>query len=150
MQKSFPKYVLFFGLVYIGMTVLFAVISSFVSSAGSTGSVIAPFLAAMVVGQIFVKSEKRAPNNEERNRLTFFSFGVFLVINISLISLAFSAGAFDGVFSDGDSGGPLLTMFAVIFTVLLLIVFFMMRWAYGGLTQKFATKILEDQQNTFD
>jgi len=150
MQKSFSKYVLFFALIYIGITILFAVISSFVSSAGSSGSVLAPFLAAMIVGQIFVKSEKRSPNNQERNRLTLYSFGVFLAINISLLALVFTVGGLGDVLPDGEISSSLLTIIAVVFAILSLIVFFMVRWAYGGLTQKIAAKTLDDQNSTFD
>ena len=149
MTKSLAKYTVYFGLVYVGLTILFGIIASFISSAGSSATVIVPFISAMVVGQIFVKSEKRAPNNQERNRLTGLSFAVFIVINAALLGLAKALGVFGGLFSGGESG-TLLSIFAVLVVVLGLIVFFMMRWAYGGLAQKHAVKLLGDQNNTFD
>lgn len=150
MKKSLTQYTLYFGLIYVGVTILFAIIASFISSAGSSGSVIAPFLAAMVVSNIFIKSEKRAPNDQERNKLAVYSLAVYLAINFALLGLAFVGGVFEELTSGSNIGNTLWTILIVVFAVLSLIIFFMLRWAYGGLARKSVSKILGDQNNTFD
>lgn len=150
MNRSLTSYLLFFALAYVGIAILFAVISTFLSSAGSSGSVIAPFLAAMIIGEFFVKKENRAPSDEERNALTLGSFFIFVAINLALLALAFVGGAFGDVFSEADGAGSITTILGVVLLILFVIVFFMMRWAYGGLTRKRADKLLGHQSNTFD
>jgi len=150
MNRPISSYLLFFALAYVGMLILFAVISMFLSSAGSTGSVVAPFLAAMMVGELFIKRENRAPNEAERNALTLGSFMIFATINIALLALAFVGGAFGDVFSETGATGKLTTIIGAVLLILCFIVFFMMRWAYGGLTRKRAEKLSGNQSNTFD
>jgi len=150
MNRPLSSYLLFFALAYVGMLILFAVISMFLSSAGSSGSVVAPFLAAMIIGEFFVKKENRAPNDEERNALTLGSFFIFVVINVALLALAFVGGAFGDAFSETGGLGTITTILGIVLLVLFTIVFFMIRWAYGGLTRKRAEKLLGDQSNTFD
>ena len=147
MKNSLTKYTVYYGLIYVGITILFAIIASFISSAGSSATVIAPFISAMVVGQIFVKSEKRAPNDQERNKLTGLSFAVFIAINAALLLLASAVGVFG---AGGGMSSTILGILAVVFVVLGLVIFFMMRWAYGGLTRKYAVKLLGEQNSTFD
>ena len=148
MKNSLTKYTVYYGLIYVGITILFAIIASFISSAGSSATVLVPFISAMVVGQIFVKSEKRAPNNQERNKLTGLSFAVFIVINAGLLFLASAVGVFGG--AGVEMSSTILGILAVVFIGLGLVVFFMMRWAYGGLARKYAVKLLGDQNSTFD
>jgi len=150
MNRPLSSYLLYFALAYVGMLILFAVISMFISSAGSSGSVIAPFIAAMLIGEFFIKRESRAPNDAERSALTLGSFMIFAAINIALLALAFLGGAFGEGFSDLGGVGGLAVIVGIIFIVICLIVFFMMRWAYGGLTRKRAEKLLGVQYNTFD
>ncbi len=150
MNRPLSSYLLFFALAYVGMLILFAVISMFLSSAGSSGSVIAPFLAAMLIGDFFVKKENRAPNDTERNALTWGSFLIFAGINIALLALAFVGGAFGDVFSEAGGAGSITTVLGIVLLIIFAVVFFMMRWAYGGLTQKRADRLLGDQNNTFD
>lgn len=150
MNRPLSSYLLYFALAYVGILILFAVISTFLSSAGSSGSVIAPFVAAMLIGELFVKRENRAPSDEERDALTFGSFFIFVALNIVLLALAFFGGAFGDVFAETDRLGMLTTILAIVLIVIFAITFFMMRWAYGGLTRKRANKLLGDNNSTFD
>lgn len=146
MTRPISTYWLYFAFAYVGMLILFAIISMFISSAGSSGSVIAPFIAAMVIGQFFVKKENRAPNEAERNSLTLGSFVIFLAINAALLGLIVVGG---GVGELSGIGGFTMIL-GVMLALISVLVFFMMRWAYGGLTRKYAVKILGDQNSTFD
>lgn len=150
MTRPISSYLLFFALAYVGTLILFAVISMFLSSAGSSGTVIAPFLAAMMIGEFFIKKERRAPNDAERNALTMGSFFIFAAINIVLLVLAFVGGALGDIEVDGNGFALISGLLILFLGVLFLIVFFMMRWAYGGLTRKRAEKLLGDQNSTFD
>ena len=150
MNRPLTSYLLFFALAYVGMLIVFAIISMFLSSAGSSGSVIAPFLAAMIIGEFFVKKENRAPNDNERNALTLGSFFIFVAINLALLAIAFVGRAFGDAFSDVGGLGGITTILGILLIVLFTIVFFMMRWAYSGLTRKRAEKLLGDHNNTFD
>ena len=146
MTRPISTYWLYFAFAYVGMLILFAIVSMFISSAGSSGSVIAPFIAAMIIGQFFVKKENRTPNDSERNSLTMGSFLIFLAINAALLGLAFYGGALGEISGIGGFAMILGLMLALISVL----VFFMMRWAYGGLTRKYAAKLLGDQNSTFD
>ena len=146
MTRPISTYWLYFSFAYVGMLILFAIISMFISSAGSSGSVIAPFIAAMIIGQFFVKKENRAPSDAERNSLTTVSFLIFLAINAALLGLVFLSG---GLGELSGSGGFVIIL-GVMLALISVLVFFMIRWAYGGLTRKYATKLLGDQNSTFD
>ncbi len=150
MNKPLSSYLLFYALAYVGMLILFAVISMFLSSAGSSGSIIAPFLAAMIIGEFFIKKENRAPNDEERNSLTLGSFFIFVALNLTLLAIAFVGGAFGDAFSEAGRLGTITTILFIVLLIVFAIVFFMMRWAYGGLTRKRAEKLLGDKNSTFD
>jgi len=150
MNRPISSYLLFFALAYVGMLILFAVISMFLSSAGSSGTVVAPFLAAIIIGDFFIKKENRAPNNQERNALTLGSFLIYAAINIALLALAFVGGAFGDAFSETGGTGSLTTVIVAVLLFLFVVVFFMIRWVYGGLTRKRAEKLLGHQNNTFD
>jgi len=132
------------------MLILFVIISMFIASAGGSGTVIAPFLAAMIIGEFFIKKENRAPNDSERKVLTMGSFAIFIAINLSLLALAFFSGGLGDGFADAGGTGAMAIILGFIFLVICLIVFFMMRWAYGGVTRKRAEKLLGDQSSTFD
>lgn len=150
MVRPFSSYLIYFAFAYVGMLILFTIISMFISSAGSSGSIVAPFLAAMIIGEFFIKKENRAPNNAERKALTWGSFLIFLAINIALVALAYIGGAFGDISVGGNGVGTLVLIVAALMTLLCVAVFFMMRWAYGGLTRKRAVKLLGKQTDTFD
>ena len=150
MTRPLSSYLLYYAFAYVGILILFAIISMVISSAGSSGAVIGPFLAAMMIGEFFIKKENRAPNEAERNALTLGSFLIFAAINIALLLLAFLGGGFGDAFSEAGGAGTITAIIGVVLIFLCLIVFFMMRWAYGGLTRKRAEKLLGDQNNTFD
>lgn len=121
----------------------------FLSSAGSSGTVVAPFLAAMFIGEYFVKKEHRAPNDAERSFLTRGSFAIFVGLNLVLTGLAVLGGAFAELQSDTDGSRVLWVIIGLMCLIIFPIVYFMMRWAYGGLTRKRAAKLLGDQSDTF-
>lgn len=150
MTRSLTTYLLYFALIYVGMLILFTVISMFISSAGSSGTIIAPFLSAMLVGEMFIKREQAAPNDAQRSHLTLGSFAVFLAVNVVLTGLAVIGGVFEELQADSDGNRILFIIFAVAALIILPIVFFMIRWAYGGLTRKRAVKLLGDQSRIFD
>jgi len=150
MARPISSYLIFFAFAYVGMLILFTIVSMFISSAGTSGSIVAPFLAAMIIGEVFIKAEKRAPNDGERSRLTLGSFIIFIAINIALLGLAYFGGAFNDLSLETNTMGTLSTILGVVLLIMFAIVFFMIRWAYGGLTRKRAAKLLGDQRNTFD
>lgn len=150
MNRPLISYLLYFAFAYVGMLILFTIISMFISSAGSSGTIIAPFLSAMMIGEFFIKKEQRAPDDAERNFLTKGSFAIFVVINLALAGLAVFGGAFAELQSDSDGNRVMLIIIGLVCLVLFPIVFFMIRWAYGGLTRKRAAKLLGDQNDTFN
>jgi len=150
MTRPLSSYLLFFALAYVGMLILFTIISMFISSAGGSASIIAPFIAAMLIGELFIKRENRAPNDTERGALTLGSFIIFVTINLAIVALMFLSGGLGDAFADGGGTGVLAIVIGLVFLVIFLIVFFMIRWAYGGLTRKRAEKLLGHQSDTFD
>ena len=150
MNRPLISYLLYFAFAYVGMLILFTIISMFISSAGSSGTVIAPFLSAMMIGEFFIKKEQRAPDDAERNYLTLGSFAIFVVLNLALAGLVIFGGGFAELQSESDGNTVLLIIIGAVCLILFPIVFFMMRWAYGGLTRKRAAKLLGEQNKTFD
>ena len=150
MTRPLSVYLIYFAFAYVGMLILFAIISMVISSAGSSGTVLGPFLAALIIGGLFVKNEKRAPNLQDRKVLTWGSFAIFILLNAALIALAIFGGAFAELQADSDSTRIVMIILGVAVCVIGPIVFFMMRWAYGGLARKQAVKLYGEQANTFD
>lgn len=150
MTRPLITYLLYFAFVYVGIVILFTIISIFISSAGSTATIVAPFLSAMVVGEIFIKFENRAPNDAEHNFLTWGSFAIFFSLNVILVLLVVLGGAFAELQAESDGNRILFIVFSAAMFILCFIAFFMMRWAYGGLTRKRAVKLLGEQSDTFE
>lgn len=150
MTRPLSVYLIYFAFAYVGMLILFAIISMVISSAGSSGTVLGPFLAALIIGGLFVKNEKRAPNLQDRKVLTWGSFAIFILLNAALIALAIFGGAFAELQVDSDGARIVMIFLGIALCVIGPIVFFMMRWAYGGLARKQAVKLYGEQANTFD
>ena len=150
MTRPLSVYLIYFAFAYVGMLILFAIISMIISSAGSSGTVLGPFLAALIIGGLFVKNEKRAPNLQDRKVLTWGSFAIFILLNAALIALAIFGGAFAELQVDSDGARIVMIFLGIALCVIGPIVFFMMRWAYGGLARKQAVKLYGEQANTFD
>ena len=146
MNKSIGHYLFIFVLGYIGITILVAVIGSFFSASMSAMTFLAPFFAAALAGERFLKKEQRLPSDSERRTLTNGSFFIFVGINIVLIGLA----ALVGVFSEaGNLSGTVFLILAGILGFVLLIAYFMIRWAYGKMLHKHADRLIK-KDTTFD
>ena len=148
-NKPMGHYLFIFGAAYIGITILMSVIGAFISSNMTAMTILAPFFSAIFAGERFLKVEQRLPSTDERHKLTNSSFLIFAVINLVLIGLAALVGAF-GDAGESLSGGTLVMIFGGVFAVMLLIVYFMIRWAYcGRALDKRAEKLIK-QDTTFD
>jgi len=140
LKKSMGYYLALFLLGYIGITIVVAIIGAILSSSMSGMTVVAPFVAAMLVAGRFLKVENRRPTDAERSQLTTGSFLIFVGINVLLLGLLFLTG----IFTEAASSVNLSTLFiilGVIFAVVFLITYFMIRWAYGNLLNKQADKM---------
>ena len=137
-EINYSKQILIFVGCVIGMTFFFSFISRIfrVSLVGFT--VIIPMLAALISGQNFVKVHGRAPNTFEAKRLTGLSFFFFIGIQILFLILAMINPAMKADFENVNMTVIFILIGFVIFY--LGTAFFLIRWSYGSLTQKFADR----------
>lgn len=152
MTKSLIRYHVIFTSALIGLTVILGVINSFLDSGGLTGvSAVTPFLAATFAAHSFLNRERKIPNAAEKNKLILTQLFIFLALNALILALVFFSGVLGEILPDGTGGSTLLTIIGVVFAILALINYFLMRWAYGGLLRKRAEKlgISEDQTDVF-
>jgi hypothetical protein len=140
LNKSIGHYWLVFFLAFIGISIIIGIIGSFLSSGMGGMVAVVPFISAMLAGGRFLKVEKRLPTEAERSKLTTGSFLIFLAINVLLIGIALSTISLMAV-SSSDVIGRIILILAIIMTFVLLISYFMIRWAYGGLLRKQAEKM---------
>lgn len=139
------QYYIMYGALYIAFILAVTFIGSLMGSGLGGFTVIIPFIAALVTAQRFVKIERRTPSDLERNALTIWSFIVFIIIGLALSVLQFMlrGGSADIIAQLQAEAGLQGVMIAIVFLlVMFAIVFFMMRWAYGGLIRKMSANIL--------
>ena len=137
-EINYSKQILIFVGCVIGVAFFISFISRIlqVSLVGMT--VIITMLAALVSGQNFVKEHDRAPNIDEAKRLTRLSFFFFIGLLLLFIILVMASPANKAALANESRG----VIFSLIgFLVFYIgIAFFLIRWSYGGLTQKFADR----------
>ena len=107
-----------------------------------------PLLAASFAAWRFLKLEQRLPSEVERSKLINGSFLIFVTINFILLGIL----VLDGFLSEGGKllgNGSLIMILGGVSAIAFLITYFMIRWAYGGLLNKQAAKLIK-QDTTFD
>ena len=148
MKHSYWRYFLIFTLAYIGFTILMVLISNFLPSISSAGAVLVPFVSAMMAGGYFVKHERRAPDAAERSKLIWGSFAIYILINALMLLPFILTGRLQEILVSADMDS-VLAIATGVFAVMAVIVFFLMRWAYGGLLRKQVEK-MRGRDDTFD
>ncbi|MEM7459272.1 MAG: ABZJ_00895 family protein [Pseudomonadota bacterium] len=144
-KTNFMKYYVRFGLVLLLLYVIIAVIRAVFSTNSVTGvALILPFLAAQFVTEAFIKKQRRVPTDPEITRLSRACILVTVIVNIPLTLIGVLGGALDQSFDT-----TVLFVTALILVVMLVVNYFMFRWAFGGLAKKRADKLgigrLEDE-----
>lgn len=99
-----------------------------------------PFFAALLIGEKFVKLEKRAPSREECKSLTMKSFVVFLLFNLVIGSLLAVLTIITGEIPDIST--KLILILAVVAIVFSAIVYGTLYLACGWRTSMRAKKLL--------
>ncbi len=133
-----------FGLVLFLIYILIGILRAVFDLGGMAGlSLIAPYLAANFVSELFLKKQHRAPSAEEAKSLAAGCLLTTVGVNIVLFVIAVGASSLNGeplLGADFD-----LAVFAVIITVLfaltLLLNYALMRWVFGGQARKRADKL---------
>lgn len=130
------KQLLIFIAVSLAGTLLFGLASNIFKTSLVGASVLIPMVAALISGRNFVQTYNRAPDKEEARRLTLSSFLSYLGLQGLYAVWVYWSPEWKSVIDNIDSEViGLLALFAFLF---LIISFFLIRWAYGGLTEKFA------------
>jgi len=121
------KYLGWFALSAIGMTLVYALISELLSmDSGSAGfSMLVPFLATMFAVDRFVKDHDRVLERREMWWLTLTSFAVTLIWSGVALLVMLAAGMFDGL---GDQAGLLLVALAIGVAISFLLVWAGYAW----------------------
>lgn len=118
--------------------VAIALVRHFFGIDGTGVSLITPFFAAMIAGEQFLLKEKKVPNGEEKRSLVLGGLGIFLMINALFLLLA----AFGDIAERaGVTSKDFMLIFAGMMIFALIINYFLMRWAYGGMLKKRAEKL---------
>lgn len=142
--------------VYFELYWLFNIILLLVSlmvEFGSSLSFLTAFVAAIVVGQLFVKNHRRTPTASEKKRLVWASLAISWGSSLGLTLLALLLMTWAGENMDFLSqifvSGSLTLIVLLTIVVLLAISYGMIRWAYGGLTTRLATTTLKNRSCCF-
>ena len=148
LKKSIGYYLLMFVLCFIGVTILISIIGSFFSTSMTGMIAIIPFVSAMTAGGRFLKVENRLPTVVERKKLTNGSFFIVIGINLLILALVSLNGLF-GVVSGSSNASTVMMIVGGLLLFIFLIIYLMIRWAYGGLLTKQASK-MDLNDTTFD
>jgi len=136
-KTNFMKYYIRFGLALLAAYVFIAVIQVVFSVSSVTGvAMVLPFLAAQFVAEAFIKKEGCVPTDAEITQLTQACILVTVIVNIPLTLIGVLAGGLEQTL-----GSTLLFAAAVILAIMLVVNYFMIRWAFGGLAKKRAKKL---------
>lgn len=135
---NISKQILIFMVVVLGMTILLGIVSVLLKTSMIGVSIIVPMVAAMISGQSFVKAHNRAPTKDEAKRLAAVSFFFFIGLQFLFLTLALANPALKDVFAQFNS--KVLAILAFFLVFYFGIAFVLIRWGYGGMTQKFANK----------
>lgn len=141
---SLKKYYwIYFGL-YLAFSALMAFISSLINI-GSGVSIIAPMVAAMSTGQVFIKDHARAPDDTERNQLVWgslaISWGSSLVVALAALAMMASQGEDITQVLEILTSAKFMLIMAVVLGGVFSISYLMTNWAYGSFSTKSAAKI---------
>ena len=89
-------------------------------------------------------SERRAPSEDERKRLTFGNLGIFLLFNALLLLGLVSSGGLQVMLAELDVPfSTFMIIFMSILTAAMVLNYLLIRWAYGGLSHKRADRLKE-------
>ena len=103
---------------------------------------ILPFIAAIVASDRFVQREKRAPNEEERKRLTFGALGITLFACGFMALAVVSGGGLHAFAAELDV--PMNTIIIIMFSILLSVLvlnYLLIRWAFGSIARRRAENL---------
>ena len=151
-RVKLSKYIWIFIGWYIGLNIVLIALHSFFDAGSSAMSVVLPFLAAMAAGESFLKGENRIPSQIERKKLTNRSFSIVMIIQLFLTLLVVISGALSELQSAG-LGTNILVFVGIFILIAAVIQYFLIRWAYGGITRRRAARLGirdEDDVSTFN
>lgn len=105
---------------------------------------IAPFLAAIVAADRFVRSERRAPSQQERKQLTFGNLGITLFAAGFMALAAVSSGALFAYAEQAEVPINVILILSIsIILSALVLNYLLIRWAYGSIAHKRAGRLSE-------
>jgi len=145
-NKRLTRYHVVFGIVLIIMMIIIALIKISLKD-GLTGvSMITPYLVSMFVGEHFIKRERRLPTASEKDRLVWGGLIIFIALEIFFLALGWVSGVFEDEIPTNTNATAFLIIIVAIYIFVVLVNYFLMRWAYGSLLTKRANKLKIDIQ----
>ena len=143
-ETPLGRYHWWFTGAMVGFTAILAFLNMYLDISASGPSLITPFIAAMFASDRFVTSERRAPSEDERKRLTFGNLGIFLLFNALLLLGLVSSGGLQVMLAELDVPvSTFMIIFMSILTAAMVLNYLLIRWAYGGLSHKRADRLKE-------
>lgn len=138
---NYSKTILVFFLTVIGASLLLVVLTTVFKFKATGMTIVIPLISALFAGQSFVKKYQRAPSPDEVKRLSNLSFFYYVGFQFLLLIIALANPQLKQLFADMNGAVAAIALVFLLFYFGIAYVF--IRWAYGGLTRKFAEKSLK-------
>ena len=138
---NYSKTILVFFLTVIGASLLLVVLTTVLKFKATGMTIVIPLISALFAGQSFVKKYQRAPSPDEVKRLSNLSFFYYVGFQFLLLIIALANPQLKQLFADMNGAVAAIALVFLLFYFGIAYVF--IRWAYGGLTRKFAEKSLK-------
>jgi hypothetical protein len=141
------KYTVIFSVAYVGISVLLGLIFYFINMNGGMQVIVGCLGAAFVTAHFFQKNENRAPTKAECTTLAWTG-----TVSIWVMSAIFFGLVWLFVFSGAEQyelqkmimpvlRSNMIWFVVVIVTILSLVEFFAIRWAFGWFIKQITPKI---------
>ncbi|MEL6686406.1 MAG: ABZJ_00895 family protein [Pseudomonadota bacterium] len=139
MKRTINFYLGHFALWYVGLSILVALISAFVYDVGGAVRLFIAFVASTTVASMFVKTERRAPSDDEQRKLIFGSLFIWAALNLVVgVALYFTGGLLQDI--DATSG-TLLAVLVFVFSLLAAVTLLFLYLSYSFIARKQAEKL---------
>ena len=138
---NYSKSILVFFLTVIAASLLLVALTTVFQFKATGVTIVIPLISALFAGQSFVKKYQRAPAPDEVKRLSNLSFFYYVGFQILLLIVALANPKIQQLFAEMNGAVAAIALIFLLFYFGIAYVF--MRWAYGGLTRKFAEKNLK-------
>lgn len=142
-QKSLRKYFFVYVVAFVGYSAIFGTIQILWDTPGLSGiRVILPYFSSWFVIERFLKNEQRLPDKSEQIRLANGCIAIAIGFEVSFLLLGLVSGALkQAVDQSGISSTLFWAIIIIVLVFMLVLNYFLLRWAFNGQAKKRAIKL---------